>query len=55
MINVDNITIFPNPVDAGASCAIEVQLHEEHENAKRYPYKYPYRYGEDREVTENGD
>ena len=52
MINVDNITISPNPVDAGASCTIEVQLHDD--NAKRYPYKYPYRYVQDgNEVMED--
>lgn len=55
MINVDNIVISPNPVDTGAQYAVEVLLHEEYANAKRYPYKYPYRYGEDKEVTERAN
>lgn len=54
MILIDNITISPNPVDAGELYAIEVQLHDD--IAKRYPYKYPYQYADDgNEVSGNGN
>lgn len=44
MICVDQISITPNPVQAGQKITISLVLHEEYENAKCYPYKYPYRY-----------
>lgn len=45
MINIDAITVTPNPVDAGKTIKIEVTLHEEYGNAKKYANKYPHRYG----------
>lgn len=45
MIYIDDISVTPNPVDAGKSIKIEVTLHEEYENSKRYENRYPYRYG----------
>lgn len=45
MIYVDEIKVTPNPVDTGKTIKIQVKLHEEYENSKRYPNKYPYRYG----------
>lgn len=46
MIYVDDIKITPNPVEAGGTITIEVIIHEEYENAKKYANRYPYRYGE---------
>lgn len=46
MVYVDEITVTPNPVDAGKTFVVEVMLHEEFENSKRYKNRYPYRYGE---------
>ena len=45
MIYIDDIKITPNPTEVGTKILIELELHEEYEGAKRYPYKYPYRYG----------
>ena len=41
---IDDIMITPNPVETGGSITIEIELHEEYANAKRYAYKYPARY-----------
>lgn len=41
---IDNIEIAPNPVNAGNTVIIEIELHEENAGAKRYAYKYPVRY-----------
>lgn len=49
MVYVDNIEVTPNPVEVGKPIKIQVTLHEEYENAKRYTYRYPYRYGERKE------
>ena len=49
MIYVDEIKVTPNPVDAGKTFKIEVSLHEEYENGKKYGYRYGYRYGEKKE------
>lgn len=46
MIYIDDIQVRPNPVTATEAFVIEVKLHEEYENAKKYTNKYPYRYGE---------
>lgn len=46
MVYVDDISVTPNPVDTGKSFIIEVMLHEEYENSKKYENRYPYRYGE---------
>lgn len=51
MIYVDDVLVKPNPIDAGETFVIELQLHEEYENSKKYANKYPYRYGE-KEDTE---
>lgn len=49
MIYIDDIEVTPNPVNTGETFKIQVTLHEEYENAKRYPYRYAYRYGEKKE------
>lgn len=41
---IDDITIAPNPVKAGGNITVEIELHEEYADAKRYAYKYPVRY-----------
>lgn len=46
MVYVDEITVTPNPVDAGKTFVVEVTIHEEYENSKCYKNRYPYRYGE---------
>ncbi len=46
MIHIDDIRITPNPMTTGEPFTIEVALHEEYENAKRYKNRYPHRYGE---------
>lgn len=46
MVYIDEIEITPNPVQAGQEIKISVLLHEEYENAKQYPNRYPYRYGQ---------
>lgn len=46
MVYVDNIEVMPNPVQTGKAFTIEVTLHEEYENSKKYVSRYPYRYGE---------
>ena len=46
MIYVDEIKVTPNPVDAGKTFKIEVSIHEEYGNGKKYGYRYGYRYGE---------
>lgn len=45
MVYIDQISIT-NPVEAGKTITVEITLHEEYENAKRYQNQYPYRYGE---------
>lgn len=42
---IDGISILPNPIETGKELTIELILHEEYENAKKYPYKYPVRFG----------
>lgn len=49
MVYVDTIEITPNPVETGKSFVVFVTVHEEYENAKKYPYRYPYRYGNPKE------
>ncbi len=46
MIYVDDIQITPAPMTTGELFTIEVALHEEYENAKKYKNMYPHRYGE---------
>lgn len=46
MVYVDGITVTPNPVETGKTFIVEVTIHEEYENSKRYKNRYPYRYGE---------
>lgn len=46
MVYVDDVKVTPNPVGTGEEFMIEVTLHEEYENAKKYTNRYPYRYGE---------
>lgn len=46
MVYVDDVNITPNPAETGQEITIEVTLHEEYENAKKYTNRYPYRYGE---------
>lgn len=46
MVYIDEVTVTPNPVETGKALVIEVKLHEEYENAKKYLNRYPYRYGE---------
>lgn len=46
MVYVDDVKVTPNPVETGKTFTIEVTLHEEYENAKKYTNRYPYRYGE---------
>ncbi|HIZ80639.1 MAG TPA: hypothetical protein H9722_00915 [Candidatus Mediterraneibacter pullistercoris] len=46
MIYVDDIQITPAQMITGQPFTIEVALHEEYENAKRYENRYPHRYGE---------
>ncbi len=45
MVYVDDVNVTPNPVDTGGTITIEVTVHEEYENAKKYTNRYPYRYG----------
>ena len=40
MVYVDDVNVTPNPVDTGGTITIEVTVHEEYENANRYPYRY---------------
>lgn len=44
MLYVDDIIIEPNPVEVGESVTITIVTHETNEGAKRYAYRYPYRY-----------
>lgn len=46
MVYIDEITVTPNPVEAGKTFLVEIKLHEEYENSKRYKNRYPYRFGE---------
>lgn len=46
MIYVDSINVTPNPVETGKSIKLAVKIHEEYEGVKKYPYRYPYRYGD---------
>lgn len=46
MVYIDEITVTPNPVEAGKVFVVEITLHEEFENSKKYINRYPYRYGE---------
>ena len=44
MIYITDLRIEPNPVDAGQTITVEIEIREIFQDAKRYPYKYPYRY-----------
>lgn len=44
MIIVDSIKLNKNPVEVNEQFTVEITLHEEYENAKKYANKYPYRY-----------
>ena len=46
MVYIDLIELTPNSVNTGEKFKIEITLHEEYENAKRYEYRYAYRFGE---------
>ena len=46
MIYIDRFEIHPIIPNTGEEAEITVIYHEEYEGAKRYPNKYPYRYGE---------
>lgn len=53
MIIIDSISVTPNPVDAGKTLTVTINIREEEQDLKKYPNKYPYRYGKKRE--ENDD
>lgn len=42
---IDSLFVSPNPIDTGKELTVELILHEEYENAKKSPYKYPVRFG----------
>lgn len=44
MLHIDEVIVTPATVDAQKTFTITVRIHETNEGAKRYPYKYPYRY-----------
>lgn len=44
MLYVEDIIIEPNPVEVGEPVTITIVTHETNEGAKRYAYRYPYRY-----------
>ena len=46
MVVIENIEITPNPVDAGKTLTVTVNIRENYPDVKKYKYKYPYRYGE---------
>lgn len=46
MIYIDSISVTPNPVEVGKQIKIEIKVHEEYDNSKKYESRYPYRYGE---------
>lgn len=52
MLYVDDIIIEPNPVEAGKPVNITIIANETNEGAKRYAYRYPYRYAAKEEKTE---
>lgn len=43
---IEELTVTPNPVDAGKTFVITIATREEYPDVKKYDYKYPYRYGE---------
>ncbi len=45
MIYITDIQITPNPVMKEQDVTIEIEIKEVFRDAKRYPGKYPYRYG----------
>lgn len=44
MIYITDLRIEPNPVDAGQTVSVEIEIKEVFKDAKRYSNKYPYRY-----------
>lgn len=44
MLYITNLQIEPNPVEAGEELIVTIEIKEVFQDAKRYPYKYPYRY-----------
>lgn len=50
MVYIDDIKITPNPATAGKTVIVEVTLHEEYENSKKYAYRYGYRYGKKEKI-----
>lgn len=44
MLYITDLRIEPNPVDAGQTLSVEIEIKEIFRDAKRYANKYPYRY-----------